>query len=174
MRSRLANRYPRELKESIARRYLSSELSYRELAEEVGADPSSVRTWVQSFKEHGTVAKRRRGRNKSKSKSTGGRSAADKLRLIFEAKGLSDDERGAFLRREGVHDADLERWEADAIGGLDGGRATAGQQLRIRQLEKKSAKQTRRLREAEALLELQKKVQALWGDADDDTDTKSE
>lgn len=110
----------------------------------------------------------------SKSKGTDGRSAADKLRLIVEAKGLSDDERGAFLRRAGVHDADLKRWEADALGGLDAGRATAGQQVRIRQLERTSAKQSRRLREAEALLDLQKNVQALWGDADDDTSPKSE
>ncbi len=43
------------------------------------------------------------------------------------------------------------------------------QSRRIRDLERDSSKKDKRLKEATALLELQKKVHALWGDEDDDT-----
>ena len=97
------------------------------------------------------------------------RSAAEKLRLVFTAKALSDEERGEFLRREGIHDDDLERWEEDALDGLEDEKTRAANRRRVRDLERQNKKQKKRLREAEALLELQKKVQALWGDEDDDT-----
>jgi len=162
--------YPRELKESVVRRYLSTEVSYCALAQDVGADESSVRAWVRAFREHGHVTTKRTKRRAG----TDGRSAAEKLRLVIAAKGLGDDERGAFLRREGVHDADLERWEQDALGGLSGQASSAAQAQRIRELERKNRKQDKRLREAAALLDLQKKVQALWGGEDDSTPPRSE
>jgi hypothetical protein len=49
------------------------------------------------------------------------------------------------------------------------GDETPAQQQRIRQLERESARHKKRLKEAEALLILQKKVQDLWADEDDDT-----
>ena len=44
------------------------------------------------------------------------RDARDKLRVVMT---LSDDEVGAFLRREGAHEAELEQWRSvvlDALG----------------------------------------------------------
>lgn len=156
--------FPIALKESVARRYLSTDASYRVLAEEVGADPSTVRAWVVELRNHGTVRPR-----KGKAMPTDSRSAEEKLRLVFTAKGLAENERGEFLRREGIHDADLERWEEEALSGLQGGVSHAAQERRIRELERARSKQDKRLKEASALLELQKKVHALWGDEDDDT-----
>jgi hypothetical protein len=96
------------------------------------------------------------------------RSPQDKLRLLLEASKLTEDGRGEFLRREGLRDGDLERFEAEALVGL-GGEVTAAERRRVQELERVNAKQQKRLREAEVLLELQKKVQELWGAKDDDT-----
>jgi len=164
------NRYPLELKESLARRYLSSEVSYRELAAESGADASSIRSWVNALKECGSVSKKR----KSSQIPVDARSAAEKLRLVSEASGLSDEERGEFLRREGVHDEDLKRWAQDALSGLEGGTSLAAKDQQIRRLERTRAKQDKRLKEAEALLDLQKKVHDLWGGAGSDTTDNSD
>ena len=38
--------------------------------------------------------------------------AEEKLRVVLEAAQLSEDELGAFLRREGVHEAQLKEWRA--------------------------------------------------------------
>ena len=46
------------------------------------------------------------------------RSASEKLRLVLEARRLPELEQGVFLRREGIKDGDLERWEQEALSGL--------------------------------------------------------
>lgn len=167
MKSPFSNRYPKELRESVARRYMSTDASYRELASETGASICSVREWVRQFREAGSVGKKRT--KKKRRASTDQRSGEEKFRLLLQAKGLSDEERGEFLRREGIHDGDLERWEQEALGGLKGAVGSEMQQRRIRELERKTKTQGKRLKEASALLELQKKVQALWADEGDDT-----
>ena len=43
----------------------------------------------------------------------------------------------------------------------------------MRELEKQLRRKDRALAEAAALLVLQKKIQALWGDEDDDTEPRS-
>ena len=88
--------------------------------------------------------------------------------INFTEELLHHHERGAFLRREGLRDGDLERWQQEALSGL-GATEPPGSSRRVRELERKMIKTEKRLREATALLDLQKKVQALWGDADDDT-----
>jgi transposase-like protein len=106
--------------------------------------------------------------------------ADERLRVVLEASQLSDAELGAFLRREGLHEATLSEWRAAALEGLTP-QATrrsrtkrASQQKRVRELEREIRRKDKALAEAAALLVLQKKVQAIWGDADDDTEGKSD
>jgi len=97
---------------------------------------------------------------------------------VLEANGLSDDELGAFLRREGLHRAQLEQWRSAAIEAL-GAKSTrktparAAEARRVRELEREVRRKDRALAEAAALLILQKKVRALWADEDDDTEPRS-
>jgi hypothetical protein len=103
------------------------------------------------------------------SRSTDERAPEEKLRLLLKARALADEQLGEFLRREGIREGDLERWEQEALGGLQRGPSDAGKSRQIRELERRVHKSEKRLKEANALLELQKKVQALWGDEDDNT-----
>ena len=89
---------------------------------------------------------------------------------------------GALLRREGVHDAELEAWRAAvktaAVAALNGttsnvAPARSAERKRIHELERELRRKDKALAEAAALLVLEKKLQALWGDGDDDTDTRS-
>ena len=50
----------------------------------------------------------------------------------------------------------------------------ATEQKRVRELERELRRKDKALAEAAALLVLQKKVQAIWGDGDDDTPPKSD
>jgi len=96
----------------------------------------------------------------------------EKLRVLSEAEGLSDDELGELLRREGLHEADLAEWRRAALAALGGsGKPASGsaEARRVRDLEKQLLRKDRALAEAAALLVLQKKAQDLWGDEDDDT-----
>ena len=85
-----------------------------------------------------------------------GLARAGGLWALLEAQALPEDERGAFLRREGLRDGDLERWQQEALSGL-GATEPPGSSRRVRELERKMIKTEKRLREATALLDLQKK-----------------
>ena len=102
-------------------------------------------------------------------------SPEDKLRVVRAAEGLEGVELGAFLRREGLHEADLAQWqkqaEQAALAALGGRRQRTAEQRRLRQLESELKRKDKALAEAAALLVLSKKVQELWGD-DEGDDTK--
>lgn len=99
--------------------------------------------------------------------------AVDKMRLISEASKLNDEERGAFLRRNGLHQADLDQWLELAQEAWDPATAKkrrAEEKKLVASLEKELRRKDKALAEAAALLVLRKKAQALWGDEDDDTE----
>lgn len=67
------------------------------------------------------------------------RSPEDKLRLVLEAARLSESELGVFLRREGLHEADLEAWRESMLGGLrpaQSKHAKSVEARQVRELEK--------------------------------------
>jgi transposase len=107
-------------------------------------------------------------------------SPVERLRVLNEASNVADAELGAFLRREGLHEATLREWREAALEGLSPQRTSRAKQKlgsegkRVKELEKELRRKDRALAEAAALLILQKKVQALWGDGDDDTEPRSD
>lgn len=156
---------PRELRAAAVARYLTTDLTLEEVGQQFGTHKVNISNWVRAAA--GSNALKKKGKSLSPA-TPDGRSGQEKLRLLLEASKLSEAERGEFLRREGLRDGDLERFEAEALGGLSGG-SSASQHRRIQELERVNAKQEKRLREAEVLLDLQKKVHELWGAKDDDT-----
>lgn len=78
------------------------------------------------------------------------------------------------MRREGLHEATLRQWRTSALEGLGPQRSTRPEHKRLQELEKELRRKDKALAEAAALLVLQKKVRAIWGDGDDDTEAKNE
>lgn len=106
------------------------------------------------------------------------RSPEEKLSLVIEAASVPEVQLGEWLRRKGIHAAQLDEWRADAMAGLKGKVDTrkdrAEDARHIRKLERELVRKEKALAEAAAIIVLQKKVQAIWGDADDDTDEKKD
>jgi len=106
-------------------------------------------------------------------------SAEEKLRAVVEAGQLPAEQLGAFLRQRGLHEAQIRQWREAAIGAL-GAKAkkpapvSAADRKRIRELEKQLRRKDKALAETAALLVLQKKARAIWGDGDDDTEPETE
>lgn len=107
------------------------------------------------------------------------RSAEEKVRIFLEAFALEGADRGAFLRREGVHEAELAEWRAMVEAAFEGTPARAAARDRaedrreIQDLRRELTRKDKALAETAALLVLQKKVRAIWGDGDADTDKGS-
>ena len=102
----------------------------------------------------------------------------EKLRVLGRATELGDDELGAFLRREGLHEALLRQWQEAATVALAAPTKsrrgkTSPEAQRVKELERDLRRKEKALAEMAALITLQKKVQAIWGDGGDDTDTES-
>jgi len=109
------------------------------------------------------------------SRSTREWTALEKLRVLGDASRVKAEELGEFLRREGIHMAQLEEWRSDALAVL-GGPARSGnpEAKRVRELERELARKDRALAEVTALLVLEKKVQALFAPSAEEGDSTNE
>lgn len=148
--------------------------SASQLAREVGIAQPTLSRWVREMR---MVPGMRNGKTKNGVKQS--RTALDKARLVTEASQLSDEELGEFLRREGLHQAQLQEWreaiEDALVHGKKRRRREAAQEAKkIKRLEREVLRKDKALAEASALLILQKKAQAIWGDVDDGTDESSD
>ena len=103
-----------------------------------------------------------------------------KMQAVLEASQLSEEDLGAFLRKNGLHESNLTQWRLEMLGGLKNSAAPkkpkgkSFEAKRIKQLEKEINRKDKALAETAALLVLKKKVQAIWGDEDTDIPRKSE
>jgi transposase-like protein len=106
-------------------------------------------------------------------------SAEEKFQVVLEAAALSADELGAFLRRKGLHAAQLEEWRSIVAQSATAALATSKSNKRsperkkIAALERELLRKDKALAEVTALLALKKKLEAILGEEDDDTDTRS-
>lgn len=100
-------------------------------------------------------------------------SAEERLRVVNESAGMSEEELGVFLRAEGLHRATLLQWREAALGGLSDSAIRRGESRELRALRRELRRKEKALAEAAALLVLQKKSHALLGaDEDDDEEPR--
>lgn len=150
------------------------------LSKEVGVSQSQLSRWLRDARTVDPMAKERRSDRVVEGTA---RSAEEKVRIVMEAAAIPPNELGAYLRREGVHEAELAQWRAAAMEAaktaLEGGSASkpAGRGSdgrRIKDLERELRRKEKALAEAAALLVLQKKFNAFMEERDKDTDDESE
>jgi transposase-like protein len=89
--------------------------------------------------------------------------AAYKLRIVKEAQTCTaPGQIGALLRREGIYSSNLAKWRRQAEEGLipkkRGPQKPDASIRRIAELEKENAKLVHKLKQAELIIEVQKKV----------------
>ena len=161
--ARIEVEYSEAFKRDVVRKMLPPNgRSASAVAAELGLGQPTLSRWLRQARTMGVM-------NTRTKKWTG----AEKLRVVVAAGGLDDSALGAFLRREGLHEARLKEWRAEAEAALGGatkrkGKASA-ESVRVRQLERELRRKDKALAEASAILVLKKKAAAIWGDEDDDT-----
>ncbi len=158
--------YSTAFKDRLVRRLVGPQaVSATRLAAEVGVPQATLSRWLVAARSVEGMTKR--------PKTTW--SGAEKLRVVIAAQGLDETALGALLRREGLHEAQLTAWRAAAEAALGARPVRPGASVeaeRIRDLERELRRKDQALAETAALLVLKKKVQAIWGDADDTTDPR--
>lgn len=177
--------YTEEFKAQMVRRMLGPEgLSATALGKQVGVPQSTLSKWLRQATT--LAAMTSKPEEKRPEPAVARRwTAEEKLRVLAAAQGLSGEELGALLRREGLHEAQLAAWRGAATGALSdtpsGGAMTAGEkrrlasaEKRVRELEKELRRKEKALAEAAALLVLEKKLQELgWDERHREEDEES-
>jgi transposase-like protein len=152
-------------------------ISAAALGKEVGVAQSTLSKWLRdasTLSSMGNKKDERRVGAQSPRKWSG----VEKLQIVLEAAAIPDAELGEFLRKRGIHEADLKAWRELTLNALEGSdkstKHSAAADRRIKELEQDLAKKEKRLKAVNALLDLQKKVREIWGDAEEPTQPRSE
>ena len=157
-------------------------ISATALAGEVGVSQNTLSRWLREASEAVPTVAAMTKKKHSARKGSRRRSAEEKLQVVMNAAALTDDELGAFLRREGLHEAQLAEWRSKAMEAAEGAlKAPHGkrseqtpERRKIRELERELRRKNDALAEAGALLLLKKRFEEMWGDADGESATRKE
>ena len=170
--------YTDTFKSNMVRRLLSGTgESALDLSREAGVPRGTLYRWLRDVRASSTialVAKKSSGPPPERPpRRSDDWTKKERLRVLLEASALSGEALGTLLRREGIHEQTLDEWRADALASLSQSDGESGgsarDRARIARLERELVKKDKRIEATEALLDLAKKVQALWGDAATDT-----
>ena len=149
-------------------------VSANALSKEIGIHQGTLSRWLRAA----TVVpmSNDEGGNGRSEKRPQDWTAMEKMRAVLESIDLGNEELGAFLRRNGLHEAQLTEWRDVVVTALSSRGSLPGKKegKRVRELEKELRRKDKALAEAAALLMLEKKLQVLWGAGDDDTNEESE
>ena len=151
------------------------------LSRETGVPQGTLSRWLRKARMVNGVSKQGEhptGKNDPAARRPQDWSAEEKLEAVIAASALNEEELGAFLRTNGLHEADLVAWRKTVLSasraalsgeGRKKSRKSSKEARRIRELEKELDRKEKALAEAAALLVLKKKVQQIWGDEDGST-----
>ncbi len=163
--------------EMVAKMLGPQGVSANSLSKRVGVRQPTLSRWLRDAKMD-SVSKRSKGSSSMQRKPPAKRwSAEEKLRVVKLAGALEGSALGDLLRREGLHEADLKGFEAEALLGMTPVARASGpspEAKRIAELERELRRKDKALAETAAILVLRKKVEALWEGEGDDTTEKNE
>ena len=149
------------------------------LAVDAGVSQNTLSRWLREAK-LGPVSNEKRSGPASKRKRW---TPEERIRVVREAAAAGDGGLGALLRREGLHQADMDRFREEILEAAAKGfqsekkqRGATPEQKRIQKLERELRRKEKALAEAAALLVLGKKLEALFPSEEEggDTDGSSE
>ena len=146
--------------------------SVARIAEELGIHVITLYKWRKAWRLQGEVVP-------ATEKDPEGWSASDKFTVVLETAGLNATELSAYCRERGLYPEQVERWRQAATDANEKPvltlkeqkeleRLRAQDQREIKRLQKELRKKEKALAEAAALLLVTKKMQALWGEAEED------
>ena len=146
-------------------------MSANRLSKEVGVGQPILSRWLKQAKVRGMKMPTKVGERKRWTPE-------EKLRVLLDTATAGESGRGEILRREGLHEADIKRFQEELVTSAKGTttpKRDAGDKRRILELEREVRRKDRALAEAVALAVLSKKLNAYFeGDEVGDTNKDSE
>ena len=163
-------RYSEEFKEQMVRKMMPPNAqSVAQISRESSVSEPTLYTWRNQYRHEGKAVP-------ADPANPENWSGADKLAIVIETAALNEEQLSEYCRRKGLYPEQVGRWRESAIAGNESSRPLTKAERRalqkdrktIRRLEKELNRKEKALAEAAALLVLQKKAQALWGEPEDE------
>lgn len=158
--------YPEDFRKSVVSKFLNRGSKTAEsVAQDVDVSLSCIYAWI---KRYGNV----QAMTNKPERKPNDRKPHEKFQLVMKFFSLCEEERGEFLRQNGLHTNHLEQWKKTMESGfalrpvksLD----LADEKKKNKVLEREIRRKDKALAEAAALLILQKKANLLWGKDEDE------
>lgn len=157
--------FPEDFQKSVVSKFLNrGSKTADSVAQDVGVSLSCIYGWTKKYGNVKTMT------NKPGRKPND-RKAQEKFKLVMKYFSLSEEERGKFLRENGLHSDHLELWKKTMESGFNVKSKTpelAEEKKKNKILEREIRRKDKALAEAAALLILQKKANLLWGTDEDE------
>jgi transposase-like protein len=155
--------YSNEFKDVMRAKLLNrGNRSKTEICKEAGVSLGIAGKWLVPY---GTSSQMKKQKNSQKW------SPEQKLKTLIETGSLSEAELGAYLRKEGLFNQQLEEWKKEFLSSIKSNKSMMykdDRDQKIKSLERELLRKDKALAEASALLILQKKVNLIWGNKDED------
>jgi len=160
--------YSEEFKASIIAKMLPpNNVGVPQLEKETGISRNTLYTWrIQHRKSQDAIQASR--------PIPGELSSEEKFTAVIESASLNEVELSEYCRRKGLYPEQIQAWsktcmQANAAVTNKADKTRIKKQARqLKQLESELRRKDKALAETAALLVLQKKVQAIWGDPEDE------
>lgn len=144
-------------------------MSVAQVSRDLGVAEQTLYNWRNRVREQGKAVP-------ADAKNPEQWSGENKLAVVIETAALNEEELAAYCRRKGLYVEQIARWREAATAGVEKTQPLSAAERRELQQERKKSRQLQKelrrkekaLAEAAALLVLEKKAQAIWGDDADD------
>ncbi len=154
----------------------SPEITLVEMAETLGVSRSALQRWISQSKHHQLDTSRSPMPTlTNKEKRPQDWNGEERLKLIIESDGLSEEDTSKLCRSSGIFPHHINEWKQQMIAGTALPGETKKQvsittlRNEIKALTKDLNRKNKALAETAALLVLQKKVNAIWGNCEDNS-----
>ena len=161
-------KYPNERKQAILKKMMPpNNKPITELAREEGISTATLYNWRQEARNEGQLLP-------DGDSTPVGWSSRDKFAAVLETASLNQAELSEYCRERGLFPEQIHEWRKACEQANDWNHAKTKQLKaarkkdgkRLRQLERELTRKEKALAEAAALLVLQKKVNAIWGESE--------
>jgi len=154
-------------------------VTLKEIVDELGIGSSTLGKWMRDARNNDLECTADGGilmsSDKRREKRPQDWSLKDRLEIVMACALLGEEEKSEYCRKQGIYPHHVNQWQLDfANGNASSEKANARQEMKNlknenKELRKELNRKDKALAETAALLVLQKKVHAIWGNDEDNS-----
>ena len=162
--------YSEEFKDqAVSKMMPPNAMSVAQVSRDIGVPEQTLYNWRNRYRQKGRCVP-------ADPKNPEHWNGETKLSVVIETAAMNEQELSAYCRQKGLYVEQIQRWRAGAVSGASESQLLSKverlehqkDRKQVRKLERELKRKEKALAEAAALLVLQKKARAIWGESEED------